>query len=171
MQESSHPRNLVFLYQGLAATLLAVFAMLMDRYTKNLAITQLDSSQTIDIIPGLIGVLLHRNYGAIANVPIPIIVISTITMIVIAALARALWKSLQQGQLIHVLAQTCIISGALSNLYDRLRYGYVIDWLLLAGRSVVNIADIAITIGIIIYLLSEIKKKRLSAVMTSPTDS
>lgn len=161
MQESPYPRSLVFPYNGLAATLLAAFVILADRYTKHLAITQLDPSQTIDIIPGLIGILLHQNHGAMANVPIPIVIIAAITLVVIAALAHALWKSLRQGRLIHILAYTCIIGGAVSNLYDRLRYGYVIDWLLLFGRSVVNIADVAITIGVIIYFLSLHNKKKI----------
>ncbi|MCW1891922.1 MAG: signal peptidase II [Candidatus Uhrbacteria bacterium] len=150
---------------------MAAFVILADRYTKHLAITQLDPSQTIDVIPGFIDILLHRNYGAMANVPVPIFIIASVTIIVIAALSHALWKSFRQEHLVHAMAYTCIISGALSNLYDRLHYGYVIDWLLLLGRSVVNIADIAITIGIVIYLFSQARKKKPDIVLTPPAHS
>lgn len=40
-----------------------------------------------------------------------------------------------------------ILSGALSNLFDRLRLGYVVDYIDLRFWPVFNIADSAITVG------------------------
>lgn len=49
-----------------------------------------------------------------------------------------------------------ILTGGLSNLLDRLVLGYVIDWLFLPffPFSVFNLADVYITLGLILTLLS-----------------
>lgn len=50
------------------------------------------------------------------------------------------------------VALSLILAGALGNLYDRLRYGYVIDFIEVYFRSFrwpsFNIADSAITAGV-----------------------
>lgn len=111
-------------------------------------------NQKIDIIPNILGITLHLNKGAVANIPIPIFVIVCVTVIVLIALVRAFWNAIEQRRFLRSTAFTLIFAGALSNLFDRLSYGYVIDWLLLVDRSVVNLADIAIFFGALLYLLS-----------------
>ncbi len=44
-----------------------------------------------------------------------------------------------------------IIVGGLSNLYDRVFYGFVIDWLS-TPISVLNLADLSITLGCVILI-------------------
>jgi len=61
----------------------------------------------------------------------------------------------------------CILSGAIGNIYDRLVYGYVIDFLDFFYKNyhwpAFNVADISISTGICLWLfielLSLIKKK------------
>lgn len=49
-----------------------------------------------------------------------------------------------------------ILGGAVGNLIDRLRYGYVVDFLDFRIWPVFNIADCAIVIGVLIltYLIT-----------------
>jgi signal peptidase II len=47
-----------------------------------------------------------------------------------------------------------IVSGALGNLIDRLRFGYVIDFIDVRIWPVFNIADSAITIGTLLLFIS-----------------
>lgn len=69
-----------------------------------------------------------------------------VSLVLIAALARLLrrWPKddlwLQAGGLL-------VISGALGNLYDRLAYRYVVDFLYIHGWPVFNVADSCITVG------------------------
>lgn len=71
------------------------------------------------------------------------------------ALALGAWL----GRLTRPFAATgvaFIIGGALGNLYDRLAYGYVVDFLDFSGLHfpwVFNVADMAINVGIAFLLL------------------
>ena len=65
-----------------------------------------------------------------------------------------------------------ILSGAIGNFIDRLRWGYVVDfidveWRVLGWQhdfAIFNVADVAINIGVICYILDimriSIKEKR-----------
>ena len=56
-----------------------------------------------------------------------------------------------------------ILGGALGNLYDRLRFGYVVDFLELYFRDYhwpsFNIADSAISIGVFLLALEIIRNE------------
>ncbi len=58
------------------------------------------------------------------------------------------------------VASSMILGGALGNLYDRLSYGYVVDFLDLRIWPVFNIADSAISIGIGLVLLDLLLKRK-----------
>lgn len=57
------------------------------------------------------------------------------------------------------IAYGLILGGAFSNLYDRLVYGYVIDYIDLKVWPVFNLADSAITVGVGILFLKLLKEK------------
>ncbi len=52
-----------------------------------------------------------------------------------------------------------ILSGAISNLIDRLKYGFVIDYIDLTWFTVFNLADTMITFGVILYLIAAFNEK------------
>ena len=72
----------------------------------------------------------------------------------LAILGLGFWlrKIWQKGKDYLVLGLWLIILGGLSNVYDRIVYGYVIDWLE-SSISVFNLADVMIVagMGIILY--------------------
>jgi lipoprotein signal peptidase len=45
------------------------------------------------------------------------------------------------------------LGGALGNIYDRMVYGYVFDWILLFESSIVNVADMAVIVGVVWYAI------------------
>lgn len=53
-----------------------------------------------------------------------------------------------------------VIGGTLGNLYDRLHYGYVVDFLDLRVWPVFNIADASICAGVFMIALGLFKKER-----------
>jgi signal peptidase II len=59
------------------------------------------------------------------------------------------------------LSLICILSGAIGNIYDRISYGYVVDFLDAFYKGyhwpAFNVADISITSGICLWLYVELK--------------
>jgi signal peptidase II len=56
-----------------------------------------------------------------------------------------------------------VVSGALGNLFDRIRYGYVVDFIHFHWRDAFdyptfNVADITITIGVVMLLIDGFRK-------------
>ncbi|MEK9804377.1 MAG: signal peptidase II [Curvibacter sp.] len=68
------------------------------------------------------------------------------------------------GQKLFCLALACIMGGAIGNVIDRLVHGYVVDMVdFHIGRwhfPAFNLADSAITLGVILLLLDELLRVR-----------
>ncbi|MGH7966531.1 MAG: signal peptidase II, partial [Candidatus Binatia bacterium] len=66
---------------------------------------------------------------------------------------------------LFVVAVAAILGGALGNLIDRIRYGEVIDFVLLHWRGyhwpAFNVADACITLGVIGLLWSSMRENRV----------
>lgn len=58
------------------------------------------------------------------------------------------------------LSYGLILGGALSNLFDRILYGYVIDYLDFQIWPVFNLSDACITIGVSLIILQSIKQRK-----------
>jgi len=63
------------------------------------------------------------------------------------------FKRLKKEDMLYKLAAILLIAGSTSNLIDRLRFGYVIDFLDFRIWPVFNLGDTAITIGVMIFIL------------------
>ena len=65
-------------------------------------------------------------------------------------------------QKLFCFAIALVLGGALGNLYDRLTLGYVVDFLFFHYQSyywpAFNVADSAITVGVVLLCLDSIKK-------------
>ncbi len=70
------------------------------------------------------------------------------------------------GQKLFCLALACVMGGAIGNVIDRLVHGYVVDMVdFHIGRwhfPAFNLADSAITLGVILLLLDEVLRVRRS---------
>jgi signal peptidase II len=71
------------------------------------------------------------------------------------------------GQKLFSFALACILSGALGNVIDRIRHGYVVDFLDFHYGGwhfpAFNVADSAITIGAACLILDELLRMRRAA--------
>jgi len=87
-------------------------------------------------------------------------IISAIIASVIIILIIWLYKSIL---LVEKIALSIVIGGAIGNLFDRIKYNAVPDFIDMHYRDfhwfVFNVSDVVITIGIILLLLSDILKK------------
>lgn len=93
----------------------------------------------------------------------------------LAAVSALFWMLAQgRGGAYFAVAVPFVVSGALGNLADRMRYGYVVDFIHAHYRDVFdyptfNVADIAITIGVVCWILDAFRDGRAPAVAPGAT--
>ncbi len=87
-----------------------------------------------------------------------------LTVIVSAFLIVWIGRSAANGERVEPLGFALILAGALGNLYDRVLYGHVVDFIVLHYREFAwpafNIADSAICAGVAVLILDMILKTR-----------
>jgi len=142
--------------------LLALFVVMLDRWTKRLVAAQLAMYAHIQIIPGFFRITHTENTGAafslFADSPshwktAMLISFSVVAMIVVSVL---LWK---QSRVLTMsgVALSLILGGAVGNLWDRVASGRVVYFLLFYVKQyqwpVFNLADSAIVIGASLLVL------------------
>ncbi|MCS6627151.1 signal peptidase II [Roseibacterium beibuensis] len=78
------------------------------------------------------------------------------------------WWALKADRRLLVSAIGLIMGGAIGNVIDRIRFGFVVDFLDFSGTGffpwVFNVADSAITIGVILLILDSILSERAAKV-------
>ena len=124
---------------------LAVF--IVDRLAKHIFYDKLTQNQPIPVIPNIFHLTLVRNRGAAFglfsgwNLFFSAFSILAIIAIILFICSRASYSR------IMLIALALILGGALGNLFDRVLFGYVIDFLDFRIWTVFNIADSCITVG------------------------
>jgi signal peptidase II len=95
------------------------------------------------------------NYYMAFSLPLGGLILNiVIALIIIGLAAYAAYLRLKNKRPIaDVILILLIIAGAWSNLFDRLAYGYVIDYLELKYFTIFNLADVLITVsaGLLIW--------------------
>jgi len=90
--------------------------------------------------------------------------LSLFSVVVAAGLA---WWATQANRRLLISAIGLVIGGAVGNAIDRIRFGYVVDFLDFSGTGVFpwvfNIADSAITIGVVLLVLDSVLSDRKPA--------
>jgi len=100
------------------------------------------------------------NFGLAFSWPFPLNIITIFSFLILIIIAYLLIKALRKKRDINLLwlGGALIFTGALSNLVDRLVYGYVIDYLNFYYWYN-NLADIVIAVGGIVGMYYLIKVK------------
>lgn len=149
-QTIARQRELSFPVIGFVVTVIIV----LDQITKYLCDTYLPYGQNQPVVPGF-DLLLVYNTGAAFSFLSEAggwqrWILAGISLSVSTGIAVWLWR-LPKHQLLLGFALTLILAGALGNLYDRIVFGHVIDFIsvyFLDWRfATFNIADAAISTG------------------------
>lgn len=108
----------------------------------------------------LVTITRHWNHGLIANLPVPKPLIITLSCLAILGLSWLWQRETHRQQFSALFPLACVLAGAVGNLYDRFAWGAVFDWILVGGRSIINLADAAIFIGMAWYVMQEHRRRR-----------
>ena len=151
-------------------SILALSIFILDRLTKTFIENHFSLYESKNVIPGFLDFTHIRNkgmaFGILSNttwtwIPFLLSIFASIAFILILIFALRTPVSQRRLQMGLML----ILGGAIGNLYDRFRYGFVTDFIEVFYKSyqwpTFNIADSAITIGVGLLLL-EILNQELS---------
>ena len=148
-----------------ASGILAVtgVVVLLDQYTKYLAVSLLSPAERVKVIPGFFDLTLTFNKGvafglfsSIDNDVVRYAVLGVTTVVALGAVLYFFLKELSDA-LSGQFAFALIVGGAMGNIIDRVRLGAVVDFFLAYYQEyhwpVFNLADSCISVGVAILLL------------------
>lgn len=142
-------------------TLLVV--LIIDLASKEWALNRLSGGRTIDVLWTL-RFNLHFNTGIAFSQLTGFGEFVGVVAIVVAAVL--LWWSRKQESSIVLAAIGSIVGGALGNVIDRLfrgdgwMHGAVVDFIDFQWFPIFNVADMAVTVGAALLVLSSIRTAR-----------
>lgn len=142
------------------AGLTAVAVIAADQMTKAVARNAVSGSGSNELLGGLIKIVDVRNSGvAFGQLSGGGIIVA---LVVALALVALLWYFLSHlGTPLIWLATGLVVGGAVGNIIDRVRAGAVTDFIKLPHWPAFNLADAAITVGVIsLVVLVEIDSRR-----------
>jgi signal peptidase II len=165
MSTASPSRDMRWLLLAIAALVVG-----LDRATKLWIIAHIQPGHAIVVIPNIFRLTHVLNTGAafsmfegstspnlVRNVLIGFSIFAVVVVLVL------IWK-LGRGLTLTSVALALILGGAVGNLYDRMRFAYVVDFL---EVHIVhyhwpdfNVADSAIVVGACLLLLEMLRPQR-----------
>ena len=150
--------------------------VVLDQLTKSVVLAHLASGTHIDVVDGFVTLTLVMNpglaFGLLGGVPSGWRwVVAVLSVAALAVLARVALRVLPAGSRLDRVAIGLIFGGAIGNLIDRLRFGAVVDFVDLHVRGyhwpAFNVADSAITVGVILLAVRLLLRPSASAAPTS----
>ena len=145
---------------------IGMFFMLLDQIIKLIVTKNMTISQEIKIIPNFFSIYYIENTGAafsiLGNKTILLIIVSILCLIFL----KNYVKTLKEITTLKIISLGIMLGGILGNLFDRLVYKVVIDYLSfdIFGYSfpVFNLADIGITVGAFLLIISLFKEEKIA---------
>ncbi len=140
--------------------LLGIIALiLLDQYTKYLAVIHLKDKAAFNIINGVLEFNYLENKGAafgmLQNQKVFFIFVAIVILSVIAYVLLKMPAG-RKYTILHILL-SLIAAGAIGNMIDRIRYDYVVDFIyfVFINFPIFNVADIYVSIStfVLIFLL------------------
>ena len=160
-----------------AAYGLALVVIVLDQLTKAMVLNAIDAAHISQIPDGyriaeVLPPVFNLTYVLNTGVSFGLFgggagrwILSAVSILVAGALA--FWATRSDRKLM-VAAIGLVMGGALGNVFDRIRFGGVVDFLDFSGTGlfpwIFNIADAGITVGVVLLILDSFLSERRSTV-------
>jgi len=115
-----------------------VFFFVLDRILRKIA------------IKGWINFSPNKNIAF--GIPCPDFILYPLLILIFYFVVSSLISAYQKEKIGEFFAFALIFTGALSNVLDRISYSFIVDYLDLFSISMINLADLMISIGVIILI-------------------
>lgn len=155
-----------------ALSTLSLVVVLLDQWTKRLVNERLPLYDDHEVVSGFLSLQHVRNTGAVfgllqhTEIPGKAILFSILSAMALVALAYYA-RTIPTEERIARVALALVLGGAVGNLIDRLRLGYVIDFVKMYYGTYVwpnyNVADAAITTGLVLLIIDSFRRREPSS--------
>lgn len=141
-----------------------IIGLVLDYFTKIWAVDTLKGKADITVIEGFFDLSYLENRGAAFGIfQGRAYLLAAVTLVIMGILLFNYYKAKKKTWLLTV-STGLILTGAVGNFIDRVRFGFVVDFISWHWKDVYyfpsfNVADICITIGtglLVIYILKEV---------------
>lgn len=139
----------------------------LDQLTKFLVTQNLALGESVKIVPGLVNFTMVRNTGMAfgllsgSEVPYKSLIVTVMSLLAMAAVAYFALRA-DTSAWVPRIGLWCILGGALGNIIDRVRLGYVVDFVDVFWGSAhwpaFNLADTCISVGVGLLLLDSFRQ-------------
>lgn len=126
---------------------------ILDRILKQLFLGFL-RTDSWEFLSGWFSLGFYKNYGIAFGILLPQPLIIVLSVLILVFITWLIIGILIKKELMLAVALIFILAGAVSNLWDRIVYGFVIDYFNFSGLTVFNLADCLISMGVLILLLN-----------------
>ncbi|MCX8015059.1 MAG: signal peptidase II [candidate division WOR-3 bacterium] len=131
--------------------------IIFDQITKIWATTNLKLGEPINIFSNYLQITLTHNYGLIFGIPIRTTIVYYLLPLI--GIGIIVYLAVRANSRIMAFCFGLLLSGAIGNLIDRIRLGYVIDFIDMGIKDLrwptYNIADLSIVLGCLIVIIKE----------------
>ncbi len=135
--------------------IVALFVVVCDQASKALVVAQMYPGERIEIF-SLLSLERTSNsgiaFGLAGHVPSLVLILVAAAIVVVLLLlgTQMKWRG-------SSIAIGLILGGALGNLLDRIFRGSVVDFIDLPHWPTFNLADVAITVGVVLLILGSLR--------------
>lgn len=140
-------------------TAIFLFGVVLDQLTKYWVVLQIKPQKTLPLIENILHFTYAENTGAAFSIfrgrQSFLVLLTSIGM----ALIFVYMVSIKgEGKGLLKLSMALILAGGIGNLIDRLRLGYVVDFIdvRLINFAIFNVADICISIGVFLLVVDSL---------------
>jgi len=140
----------------------------LDQLSKFWILSTLAPEESYPLVPGIFHLTLIENrgiaFGLLGHLKEVLFLAITVSIALLGVWGRRVWiasakqRGLRRFFQWECLAVAMIFGGALGNWIDRVRVGAVIDFLDFRIWPVFNVADSAITAGVVLYFISYLRQ-------------
>ena len=109
----------------------------------------------------ILGIQLLKNFDFAFSLRVPEPIIFLIYIVVLAVMLIYIKNNFRTFDAKSILAWTFIVSGAISNIVERVIFGYVKDFIYIVGGGIFNFADFYILFGIALLFYIEFRREKL----------
>ncbi|SHM07995.1 signal peptidase II . Aspartic peptidase. MEROPS family A08 [Caldanaerovirga acetigignens] len=136
----------------MAVWIFAALIFAVDQLTKALVKMHMAPNQSIPVIDNILHLTYVQNTGAAFSLLKGRVFFFVVVSFAVIAVIVYYLTRLPEEKKLFKFTLALVLGGAFGNLVDRLRFGYVVDFIDFRIWPVFNVADSAVVIGVLLLL-------------------